>query len=510
MTKEKTSTLEFQIFLPAIILIGIATALMLCFPQESNMVMEQIFSFLTHQMGWSYLLMAAVLMGVSIWLICSKYGAIKLGEPGEGKEYSDWTWITMLFTTSFGISVILLGFMDPISLLATPPLRAEPFSEDAVQYAHMYTLFVNGPMAWAIYGPATAAVAYTIHVKKEPVHRLSSACSAVLKGKSGRWLGWVIDILVLLGMTCGVATSLGMGTPTVTSFIEYLTGIEESPMMTVVVLLIWAAIFGTSVYLGLEKGIKRLSDVNLHLLFLLMAAVLISIPLKDFMYLQLGSVGTIFDHLGELMLGFSTESSNVFVQNWTVFYWAWWFAFTPITALFGAKISRGRTLRELILGQLVYGGCGCMLVYGLFGGYSLYLQQSGRLDIVTQVATLGRERALISILETLPFGKLPVILVLCLIFVFLATTIDSTAYTLASASLGYIAPTAQPPRWTRMLWAGILLLFSLGLITIGGLKTAQTASIILGFPLMAVLILVLISLWKMLRSYEREKWGTGL
>lgn len=497
-----SSALEYRIFLPAVLLLVCAAILMLLLPDTSHRFIQQLFHVLTHRFGWAYLLMALVLMAVSLWIACSRYGDIKLGEADEKKEFSDWTWVTMLFTTSMGISVILLGFMDPISLLTDPPLHAAPMSQEAYQYAHMYSQFVEGPMAWAIYGPITAAVAYTIHVKRVPALRLSSVCLTAFPCPTARRAGEVLDILVILGMVCGVSTSLGLGTPTVVAFLEYLTGLQESVWMTVGILLVWALIFGTSVYLGLERGIRRLNHMNIVLLLVLMALVLTRIPLNDLLFFEMGSLGAIFDHLGALTLGSPWDRESFFTQNWTIFYWAWWFAFTPIVALFGAKISRGRTLRQLILGQIVYGGGGSMLVYALFGGYALYLQSSGRLDLVALAAGDGRERALISILETLPFGRATVFGTLCLIFIFLATTIDSTAYTLASASLRVLPALAHPPRWTRMLWAVILLFFSLGLITIGGLQTAQTASLALGFPLIFVLCMVLLCFIRMLRTHS--------
>ena len=147
MYPRSSSALEYRIFLPAVLLLVCAAILMLLLPDTSHRFIQQLFHVLTHRFGWAYLLMALVLMAVSLWIACSRYGDIKLGEADEKKEFSDWTWVTMLFTTSMGISVILLGFMDPISLLTDPPLHAAPMSQEAYQYAHMYSQFVEGPMA---------------------------------------------------------------------------------------------------------------------------------------------------------------------------------------------------------------------------------------------------------------------------------------------------------------------------------------------------------------------------
>lgn len=174
----------------------------------------------------------------------------------------------------------------------------------------------------------------------------------------------------------------------------------------------------------------------------------------------------------------------------------------PMMALFGAKISKGRTIKQMILGELIYGGCGSLLVFGIFGAYSLYLQHEGIVDIVAINAALGREQALIAILQTLPFSKIICCMTLVLIFVFLSTTIDSTAYTLAAVCSRDLSGNAQPARFNRMIWALILLLFALGLVLIGGLQTVQTASILLAFPLLFVVGIIVLSLFKTFREHR--------
>lgn len=174
----------------------------------------------------------------------------------------------------------------------------------------------------------------------------------------------------------------------------------------------------------------------------------------------------------------------------------------PMIALFGARVSRGRTIRQMILGELLYGGGGSLLVFGLFGSYSIFLQRNGVVDLVAINATQGREYALIAILQTLPFPNIMQILVLVLMFVFLATTIDSTAYTLASVCTPHLEGTEQPTRANRMIWALVLLLFSLGLVLIGGLETIQTASILLGFPLIFISAIIMMSVLKLFKEHK--------
>lgn len=411
----------------------------------------------------------------------------------------------MVFAAGMSIAVVLLGFIEPINLLSVTPDTITPMSDEAFLWAHMCGQFFEGPVAWGVYGPASAAVAYTIYVKKIDVLRFSGACEPVLGKQTNGFWGTVIDILVMLGMIGGVSTSLGMGTPAVTAMITHMTGIPQGTMLTIGVLLVWALLFGTSVFMGLDEGIKRLSDINLYIMFVLMAIVFITGSISDFFYLELNSIGMMIDNFGDLMLGSGIFSSNTFTQDWTIFYWAWWLAFMPMIALFGARVSRGRTIREMILGELIYGGGGSLLVFGLFGSYSLYLQRNGIVDLVAINTEQGREQALIAILQTLPFANIILVMVLVLIFVFLATTIDSTAYTLASVCTPKLAGDEQPTRINRMIWALVLLLFSLSLVLIGGLETIQTASILLGFPLIFISVIIMMSVMKMFKSHKFNK-----
>lgn len=494
--------IEPMIFVPSIILASLTIIVMLFFPTQAQTTIQQIFTFMTHEIGWMYLTIILVLLSFSLWIVFSKFGKIKLGEPNDKKEYSDWSWTAMMFAAGMSVSVVLLGFSEPISLLLSPPLGVEALSNEAFQVSHMYEQFVEGFIAWSVYGPASAAVAYTIFVKKDSALRLSHACYPVLGKHSNDNWGHLIDVLVMLGMIGGISTSLGMGTPAVTAFITYIFGIQESTMLTLGIMLIWALIFGASVFMGLDEGIKRLSDFNLYIMFGLALIVIIAAPMTEIIGMEFTSIGLIIDNLGALTLGIAPFGTDTFTQDWTIFYWAWWISFMPMMALFGARISKGRTIRQLVLGEILYGGGGAMVIFGLFGGYSLYLQSSDTVDLVSILETSGNNSVVLAILETLPFSNIIIFMVMVLIFVFLATTIDSTAYTLASVCSVKLDADEQPVRWSRMLWAVVLLLFSLALVLIGGLETIQTASIVLGFPLIFVSIIVLISVRRMAKEHD--------
>ncbi len=499
---NKKSTIALPIFVPSLVFAAATIILMLVVPDKAKELIDFIFYFFTYELGWMYLIAILVLLVFSLWIAFSKYGNICLGKEGEKKEYSNWSWTAMMFAAGMSVAVVVMGFAEPLKLLTAEPLGAAPFSADAYQYSHMYPQFFYGPIAWSIYGPASVAVAYSMYIKRDTVLRMSGACRPVLGKQTNGFLGVSIDVLVMLGMIGGVSTSLGLGTPAVTALIEHMTGIPQSTAMTIIVLIIWAILFSTSVFLGLDKGIKRLSDLNLYLLFGLLLVVFFITPINDWLYTWLNSIALVVDNIGLLTLGSTVFAQGTFTQDWTVFYWAWWLGFMPMMALFGARISKGRTIRQLIFGEIVYGGGGSMLVFGLFGYYSLHLQKTGRVDLVSIVQNEGQEQALIAILETLPFSQIMLVLVLVLIFVFLATTLDSTAYTLACVCTKKLKADEHPSRFNRMTWAIVLLLFALGLVLIGGLQTVQTASILLGFPLIFISGVIMVAVLRFFKEHK--------
>lgn len=309
---------------------------------------------------------------------------------------------------------------------------------------------------------------------------------------------------MVVGMVGGNATSLGLGVPIVATIICRLTGIKLNIWLTAGILLAWFVVFGSATFMGMDKGIKKLSSFNMYTLFAFIAVILLVSPVLDILNLELNSIGLMFDNLGMLLLGTDPITQSGFPQNWTVFYWAWMLTFIPVMALFTARISRGRTIRQVVFGEAIWGGVGCMSAFALFGGYSLFLQRSGKVDLVGILAEGGREKAIVAILETLPMANIMMIVYVVLLFLFLATTIDSTSMMLASVCTKNLPSTEEPARWHRVLWSLILMLMAFGLSVVGGLQVIQTASLVVGAPLIAVAVIAIIAVKKQFKTYELE------
>lgn len=493
---------EKKVFIPAVLVL-IAIIIPLFFvPDAANRVINYLFDFCTGKLGWVFLLTCLISFAFLIWLTCSKYGDVKLGSADEKPQYSNLSWIAMLFTAGVGTSIVILGFLEPIYYVSGPPFGIEPFSNSAYEYAHMYGQFHWGLSAWAFYNPAIIATAYVMFVRKDSSMRLSTGCEGVLKKRSSGALGHLIDILVVFGVVGSISTSLGIGAPVLSVIIRSVFGIQEQYdfIVRIVVLVIWVLLFGGSVYLGLDNGIRKLSNINVVLAFIFMGIIFLVGPTMDICKMEVNSIGLYISNFMRMSTYTDPFGSGKFTQEWTAFYWGWWLAFMPMMGMFVGKISRGRTIRKVMWGQLIWGSLGCCLSFMVFGGYSLFLQKTGRVDLVSILENKGQSAAIVAILETLPMPKIMMIFLCVVCFVYLATTIDSCAYVLAGTTTRRLKSNEEPARWNRIFWAILFCLLSVGLMLIGGLEAVKTISVLTGLPLIGVIFLLMFSVRRMLKE----------
>lgn len=494
--------IDKKVFFPALAVVLSIVVVLYRYPEESNAIINVLFSFCTGKMGFLYILTCLASFAFLIWLSCSKYAGIKLGAPEEQPQFSNFSWVSMLFTAGVGTSIIILGFLEPIYYVSSPPFYLEPFSRDAYEYAHMYGQFHWGFSAWAFYNPAIIAMAYLMFVKGEKRLCLSSACEPVLgRHARGVW-GKLIDIFIVFGIVGSISTSLGLGTPVLGRALSHVFSIPEQyqGVVEVAILLIWMCIFGASVFLGLEKGIKNLSNLNVIIALAFMVLILLVGPTINILEMEINSIGLYLQNFVRLNTWMDPFGTDTFVEDWTIFYWGWWVSFMPMMGMFVARISRGRTIRNVIWGQMLWGTLGCAVSFAIFGGYSLYLQKSGIVDVAAILSEQGQSEAILAILQTLPMSKFVIFAASILCFIYLATTIDSCAFVVAGTTTKTLSGAEEPARWNRMLWAAVFCALSIGLMLIGGLRAVQTVSIVAGLPLILVMFLLMVSVYKMLHA----------
>jgi BCCT family betaine/carnitine transporter len=314
------------------------------------------------------------------------------------------------------------------------------------------------------------------------------------KGK----LGAAIEILVVIGTVGGFGTSLGLGVPFISTFVAQLFNIPDGMGVKAGVLIVWTCIFAFSAYRGLNRGILVLSNINIVLVLLVLLFILVVGPTLFIVDVSVNSLYTMFSNF--ISLSFSMEPyilsvdsatgewvrGQGFPQWWPIFYWFWFIALMPITAIFIARISRGRTIRQVAMGTIIWASLGCFIILSILGGYSLFLQYTGELDVAAILANNSPGSTAATVLSHLPFAKLMTPLYIIMSMVFLATTLDSASYALASICTFELKGDEQPTRSLRLTWAMVLGIFSVGLLVTSGegaLRTIQTSSVVLGLPL---------------------------
>lgn len=289
-----------------------------------------------------------------------------------------------------------------------------------------------------------------------------------------------------------------MEVPILAEGVSALTPITQGLTLNVGIIVVWTLIFGVSVFLGLQKGLKRLADTNVYLALGLGLFILIAGPAVFIIDMFTNSVGLLLQNFIQMSFYTDPVRDSEFTETWTIFYWGWWVAYAPFIGLFAARISRGRTIRGLILAMLVAGSFGCWIAFAILGNTGLYFQLNDIVPVTQILNDQGGTAAIVAILQGLPLGTVALVVFLALLVIFLATTLDSSAYTMAAVASSELHPEEDPARWHRVFWAVALATVSIALMAAGGLEPLQTLSIITAFPLIFILGIAALSFRKWL------------
>ena len=491
-------------FFGSLFLLLLVTVPLIAFPEQGAAWVLSARNFLTGELGVLYLALGVGAFGFMVFICVSDIGSILLGQPGEEPEFSTTSWASMLFCAGIGASILYWSMIEWAYYYQAPPFNVDGMAHEAAQWAAAYGIFHWGPLAWSIYLIPALPIAYFYYVRKRPVLKISEALLPVLGERTAHgWLGKLLDIMFVFGMLGGAATTLSLAAPLINEGSHELFGTPKNVTSQIVVLIICTAIFGYSAFSGLKKGIQLLSNVNFWLAMLLLAFVFVVGPTVFLAEVGLDALGRVLSnliHMATWMEPFSEFEgfpNSGFPQDWTIFYWAWWLAFAPSVGLFIARISRGRTIRGMVMGSMFFGTFGCFLFFMVLGNYGLYLQLSGQLDVIAILNTQTPTAAIFAMLNELPMSYFVIAVYTVLAVIFTATTFDSISYILASVVQKNVGD--EPMRWNRMFWACALSIMPIALLLLGGLDTLQTASIVGGAPLLPVALLLCISVVKAAR-----------
>lgn len=489
-------------FYPTIIIIMAVLIFVIFNLQIVQDSVNTIYDYLSHDFSWLFIGANIAALVFSIWIIFGPYKNVKLGGKDAKPEYSNFSWISMIFTTSCSAGLIVFGFIESIIYASNPPFQIEPFSTKAYEYAQMYSHYHWGINAWSLYIPISIAIGYMYYNRKKKSISMSTACEPILEKKSEGVLGCIVDILGTFGAIVAPVTSMGLGMPLLTLLLQNLLNIPDDKVtiLQILILVIWIAIFGTSVFKGLKKGIKNLSNANVIIAFAFMFFTGIIAGLFIAFKSEINTLGLYITNFVRMATYTDPFGNGDFVGGWTVWYWAWLIVYMPLMGVFNAKISKGRTLKEIALGQMIWCSLGCWIAMSTLGNYAIKLQQSGMVDIANILNTQGQPQAILAIISAMPFPKVMMAIVATLCFVFMATTVDSSSFVAAETTMIHNNPDDMAPRWSRILWAIITCIITFVLLQVGGFNAVQVLAILIGFPLSILMFVVIASAIKALRQ----------
>jgi glycine betaine transporter len=452
------------------------------FPETMNAAVNAIFAYTTIDWGWLYLLTAFLLVGGCFVLMGRTYGGMKLGMAEDRPEFSDFSWFAMLFGSAIAAGIVFWGPAEPAyHYMSSPPYFGGTAKTAAAgANAMTYSFFHWGLSAWAIYAMLTIPLAHACYTKGLPF-KFSSAFYYVIGDRvHGTW-GRVLDIFAVFATLGGLATTTGLVALQLSSGLKFQYGIELGSGATYIIIAVLTAVFTLAVYTGIDKGVKLVGDLNMVIFVGVWFFVLIFGPTLFLINLTTNAIGQYLYHFIPMSLYTAPGDEGNWLGSWTIFYWAWWMSWAPFVAIFIARISKGRTIRQTVAATLILPTIGDFLWYGVVGGAGI------KFDVTETLNQHGVESAIFAIAQHLPLTGIVAVVLFFLIATFFLTSANSAAVALAMFVSGH----ENPGRNLRAFWGIALGAVAAVLAGTGGLKAIQTASIATAFPLIFLLLLVM-------------------
>ena len=485
-------------YLSALIVAGFVTLAVL-YPSDVEAIARRVLDVTATNVGWMYLVATSGFVIFVLFLALSKFGNVRLGPEEEPPEFSFKSWLAMIFAGGMGVGLVFWGVAEPMIHFNNPPLGlAQPGTIEAAQIGMRYSFFHWGLHQWANFTLVGLAIAY-VRFRHNSHGLISETFRPLFGARVDGALGKGIDILAVISTIFGVATTLGLGALQVNSGLARATGMAYGTPDQILIIGGLGALFIVSAMTPLDKGIRWLSNTNMILAAGLLLFVLLFGP-TSFIFSELTqTVGEYLGNLVQMSLVTTPYSSQEWVKQWTMFYWAWGLSWAPFVGSFIARISRGRTIREFVLGVMIVPVGLSILWFGTFGGSAIHFQLFEHVDIAGAVA---REvpAGLYTLLDQLPGGSWAALAAVVLVCIFVITSADSATFVLGMfTSKGVLNPT----RFVRVLWGALQLLMAVALLMSGGLQGLRTVSIIAAFPFMLLMVLMAFALY---RDLNLEFW----
>lgn len=448
--------------------------------------------------AWLFVVAADAFLVLCVAIALSRFGRIRLGPDDSEPEFTNLAWIAMMFSAGMGIGLMFYGVGEPLQhYLSPPPASGAPAGTGAAALTAMeYSFFHWTLTPWAIYGIAGLALAYA-GFRKGRGNRLSSAFVPLMGARrADSWPGKAIDLLAVFATVFGTATSLGLGALQVAEGLNLTMDVENSTATQLIIIVALSAAFVLSAFSGLHKGVKWLSTLNIVLAACLMLFVFLLGPTVYILDTIPASVGGYLDQLLPMASRTGAFTDRDWLGTWTIFYWAWWLSWAPFVGTFIARISRGRTIREFLMGVLLVPSGATVIWFCVMGGTAIRLESTGAADLATAVED-GAEASLFAMLEALPIGTVTSVIAMLLVMTYFVTSADSASLVMGSlTSRGSL----HPPTWLVVTWGVLMAAVAAVLLVVGGLNSLQTATILVALPFVLVMLLLCFALLKELRE----------
>ncbi|MBT3427868.1 MAG: BCCT family transporter [Gammaproteobacteria bacterium] len=452
---------------------------------------------------WLLIITSGLILVFLVALLFHPKAGQILGRRGEVAEFSRWSWFAMLFSAGMGPGLLYWGAAEPILHLANNPLLVfggiEAGSEQATVPAIVVTVFHFGLHGWSMYALAALAIAYSAYRHNQPLSFSTALTPLLGQTRINGRTGSLIDCIALYGTVFGVATSVGLSVSIMNAAVEPLTGLSFDLYNQIIIVILVCLLGIISAISGVNRGIRRISELNIWLSLMLLLTFLAVGPVAEIIVNLLSTLIAYF--LAVLPMGFwigSSADEQSWQASWTVFYWGWWFAWTPFVALFVARISRGRTIREFIIGVLLVPTLVIILWMSVFGGTAIH-QELNESGLISSPVNLDYSLGLIASIHALNLGEMKTILfmvVTFLLFTWLITSLDSATLVICN-----ILDVSQSTLM-KIIWGFVLGTVSCTLMLVGGIEALQAASVIIGLPMALMMLMIIASMIRLILAKD--------
>ncbi len=504
-------SVEKSIVIPTIIILLMIALPAIFFTEKTAEVLTALFNPLNRAFGSSFLWIITIFTLYLVYIALSKYGNIKFGEKDEKPDYKLFEWSAMIFTSGVAGAVLFWAIVEPSWYVLTPPRLVEPKSAAAYEWSIALLLLNWGPTAWCSYFVCALPIAYMFHIKRKPLLRVSTATEIVIGSQKDKFLGRVLDSLFILGIMFCTAVAMCISLPTVeAALVRVFPSLEPSLALQGQILLATALISITSVYLGLDKGIKVVSSFNIKVAIAIVLYVFFVGPTVTIFDTFTSGIGLAANNFLSTVLWTDVFTDGTVPQDWTMFYAMYWLGYGPFMGLFIARISRGRTIKEIITYGLASAVLGGYFIHGVLASYTLYLSHNNVIDVLGILVEQGGANLMMEVFMTLPFGYIILIAYCFVSTIFLATSINSSCYVMAASVTKRIGIHDDPHKLNLVMWVVVVALLAMGSLSIGGLQIAKMLGNFSGMFICIPILLMAYSWLKILKQDGKElleKWA---